>query len=236
MKKSKVPSFIQLGHRVGIAIFLSATLLISGCASSSNPPPTLPTFRSGSSLTVYLPANNLAGVRNIYHEVGPYETLWRISGTYGVDIETIMRANNLTDPTKLKKGQKLLIPATRGPRPNIPLFMTNRWTHIVVHHTATDQGSAYSIDKLHLKRGWENGMGYQFLIDNGTRGKSLGQIEVGPRWLKQMDGAHTKQGNWNKNAIGIAVVGNFSEGRLPEPMMQNLVFLVRLSKRLWLLH
>jgi len=118
--------------------------------------------------------------RDIYHEVGPYETLWRISSIYSVDMATIMRVNHLTSKTQLKKGMKLLIPNTRGRGRTSPLFPTTRWTHIVIHHTATDQGSAYSIDGLHHQRGWENGMGYDFLIDNGTRGKTSGQIESGP--------------------------------------------------------
>jgi LysM repeat protein len=193
----------------------------------------MPNFKPASSLGVYLPAPSSMGPRDIYHEVGPYESLWRIASTYGVDMETIMRVNHLTDSTKLKKGQKLLIPGTRGPRPNIPLFMSARWTHIVIHHTATDEGSAFSIDKLHLNRGWENGMGYDFLIDNGTRGKVMGQIEVGPRWLKQMDGAHTKQGDWNKKAIGIAVVGNYSMDNLPQPMLESLVLLVATLKNFY---
>lgn len=184
-----------------------------------------PPARNSSAITTMLPAPSGAP-RTIYHEVGPYESLWRISKVYDVDIPTIMRANNLTSQTQIKKGMKLLIPGTRGPRANIPLFPTTRWTHIVIHHTVTDQGSAYTIDGLHQKRGWENGMGYDFLIDNGTRGKAMGQIEVGPRWMKQMDGAHTKQGDWNKKAIGIAVVGNYSDTGLPDKMFDSLTFLV----------
>lgn len=222
----------QIFTALSPALLLGAVLFLSGCATST-PAPAMPNFRPATSVGVYLPAPASLGARNIYHEVGPYDSLWRISSTYGVDMDTIMRVNNLSDPTKLKKGQKLLIPGTRGPRPNIPLFMTPRWTHIVIHHTATDQGSSYSIDQLHLKRGWDNGMGYDFLIDNGTRGKTMGQIEVGPRWLKQTDGAHTKQGDWNKKAIGIALVGNYSEGKLPQPMLESLVTLVAILKNFY---
>jgi N-acetyl-anhydromuramyl-L-alanine amidase AmpD len=76
-------------------------------------------------------------------------------------------------------------------------------------------------------------MGYHFLIDNGTRGKALGQIEVGPRWIKQMQGAHVKVGDWNQKSIGIAVVGNFSETGLPDRMMESLVFLVVTLKKFY---
>jgi N-acetyl-anhydromuramyl-L-alanine amidase AmpD len=76
-------------------------------------------------------------------------------------------------------------------------------------------------------------MGYDFLIDNGTRGKTIGQIEVGPRWLKQMPGAHVRVGDWNQKAIGIAVVGNYSEAGLPDKMLDLLTFLVLTLKNFY---
>ena len=219
------------GLRVWTFLVLwASTSVLSGCASSSQAiyqPP-----RNVSAISTVLPASS-GPLHNVYHEVGPYETLWRISSIYSVDMATIMRVNNLKDPKQIKRGQKLLIPNTRGPRPNIPLYITTRWTHIVIHHTATDQGNALYVDKLHHDRGWENGIGYDFLIDNGTRGKAMGQIEVGPRWMKQMDGAHTKQGDWNKKAIGIAVVGNYSETGLPDKMLDSMVFLVTTLKNFY---
>jgi LysM repeat protein len=216
---------------LALLTFLAGVSFLSGCESYA-PPAVYHPPRTVSAIVVNLPSPN-AIPHDIYHEVGPSETLWRICSIYNVDMKTIMRVNNLTDPKQIKKGQKLLIPKTLGPRPNIPLFPTTRWTHIVIHHTATDDGSAYSIDSLHHQRGWENGMGYDFLIDNGTRGKASGQIEVGPRWIKQMDGAHVKQGDWNKKAIGIAVVGNYSETGLPDKMLDSLVFLVATLRKFY---
>ncbi|MBU9888658.1 MAG: N-acetylmuramoyl-L-alanine amidase [Candidatus Omnitrophica bacterium] len=228
----------HLSRGTVLAVLLGCGSVLSGCAST--PPPTtaprvLPLQTAAqpvSAISSYLPSSGVTP-RDIYHEVGPSETLWRISTVYNVNMATLMRVNNITDPTQIKNGQKLLIPNTYGPRPNIPLYPTMRWTHIVIHHTATDEGSAYSINSLHQKRGWEHGMGYDFLVDNGTRGKMIGQIEVGPRWIKQMDGAHTKQGDWNKKSIGIAVVGNYSETGLPVPMMESLVFLVTTLKKFY---
>ncbi len=218
-----------------LAIFLGVTVMsfLSGCTST--PRSASSSFISGtkhSPITTYLPSPYTTP-HDVYHEVGPSETLWRISTVYGVDMATIMRVNNIRDPKRIKSGQKLLIPNTQGPRANIPLYPTTRWTHIVIHHTATDQGSAYSINELHHKRGWENGMGYHFLIDNGTRGKTVGQIEVGPRWIKQMQGAHVKVSDWNQKSIGIALVGNYSEEPVPARMMDSLVFLVAVLKNFY---
>ena len=165
--------------------------------------------------------------QNITHIVGPSETLWRISKTYGVDMKTLLKVNHLDDPTKIKNGQKILVPKTLGPKPVIPLYRTNRWTHIVIHHTATDVGDAFTIDQLHHKRGFWNGLGYHFLIDNGTEGKVDGQIQAGPRWIKQQNGAHANANGMNEKGIGIVIVGNFSEQRLTEAELESLVFLVK---------
>ena len=165
--------------------------------------------------------------QSLEHIVGPQETLWRISKTYDVDINTLMRVNNIRNPNALKSGQRLIIPSTYGPRPVIPLYPSRKWSHIVIHHTATDVGSAFSIDKMHHQRGFWNGLGYHFLIDNGTNNKADGQIEVGPRWVKQMDGAHCNVNGMNEHGIGIALVGNFSESPMDSKQLSSLIFLVR---------
>ena len=136
------------------AVFLGTGVFFSGCASTPPPPP-MPNFRPASVMTVNLPAPTTGTKRDIYHVVGPYESLWRIAIVYGKDMDSIMRDNQISDATKIKKGQKLLIRNTYGPRPNIPLYPTTRWTHIVIHHTATDVGNAYTIDSAHVNRGWE---------------------------------------------------------------------------------
>ena len=137
-----------------------------------------------------------------YHVVLPKETLWRISKTYGVPMKSIMVANDIEDGNQLQIGQWLYIPGVRGypktPRPRVPLFKKDPWKYIVVHHTATPNGDARSLDRLHLKRGWKNGLGYHFVIDNGTYGRRDGEIEVGRRWYRQIKGAHAKTGNMNQ--------------------------------------
>ena len=99
-----------------------------------------------------------------YHTVLPKQTLWRISKMYGVPMKSIMYANHIVDPNRIRIGQRLYIPGMAG-TPAIPLFKdTGRWQYIVVHHTAMRNGDAAMINRLHLKRGWKNGMGYHFVI------------------------------------------------------------------------
>lgn len=89
------------------------------------------------------------------------------------------------------------------------------WTHIVLHHSDGAVGDAAMIDRYHRRtNGWKNGLGYDFVIGNGTLSGD-GEIEVGRRWRRQLDGAHCKAGGMNKKAIGICFVGDFETGHGP---------------------
>lgn len=46
----------------------------------------------------------------VYHTVRPGQTLYRISRTYGVEEEKIMRINRLKDAAQIRAGQKIFIP------------------------------------------------------------------------------------------------------------------------------
>lgn len=205
---------------------LSIAVLLAGCTST----PMMPGRPSPVVSSGYAPipsAYSSAPLQTIYHEVGPMETLWRIAKEYDVSIQSLMEANRIKDPSKISAGQKLKIPQTRGIRPVIPLYQTNKWSYIVIHHTATDMGNASLINKAHHQRGFWDGLGYHFLIDNGTLGKLDGQIEISPRWIKQKDGAHCNAAGMNQKGIGIALVGNFSQDRVSGQQLDSLVFLVK---------
>ena len=98
------------------------------------------------------------------------------------------------------------------------------WRSIVIHHSATSAGSAAAFDRAHrLGRGWES-LGYHFVIGNG-RGAGDGEIEVGPRWRMQRDGAHAR--GMNDLSIGICLVGDFTRTYPTEAQMRHLVELAR---------
>ena len=88
------------------------------------------------------------------------------------------------------------------------------WTHIILHHSADDVGDAAAFDKTHRRRGWRRGLGYDFVIGNGTLSGD-GEIEVGDRWRRQETGAHCKADGMNRKAIGICFVGDFESGGRP---------------------
>jgi N-acetylmuramoyl-L-alanine amidase len=164
--------------------------------------------------------------RTVTHEVGPLETLWRLSKMYDVPVEAICSANRMQPNTPIHIGQKLTIPNAKPLRHVVNLYPNTRWKYIVIHHTATDIGNATSIHRVHGDRGFWNGLGYHFLIGNGTLGKMDGQIEMSPRWIRQQVGAHCKAGGMNESGIGIALVGNFNS-ELPTPrQLESLTYLL----------
>ncbi len=115
-----------------------------------------------------------------------------------------------------------------------PAGVEKRWTAIIIHHSATDNGNAAIFDKWHKEENHWDGIGYDFVIGNGTDSGN-GQIEVTFRWLQQIPGAHCggTPGNWaNVDGIGICLVGNFDKKRPTERQMQSLAKLVSfLQKR-----
>lgn len=192
------------------------SLLLSSCATG-------PVIQSGPYAPY--PVVPLPARRDMVHIVAPGETLWRIGKMYNVSPKQIMQANGLKDAGYLQKGQRLFIPNAASAVPVVTLYPSKKWKYIIIHHSATDEGSALYFDKSHNSRGWD-GIGYHFVIDNGTKAKEDGQIEVSPRWLKQHDGAHCQASGMNNKSIGICLVGNFNEDLVSVKQMEALVYLV----------
>jgi len=173
--------------------------------------------------------------RTIYHEIAPMETIWRISRLYDVTPESIYSANKLRPNDPLQAGQKLIIPNAKTIRHVINLYRNPQWKYIILHHTATGKGNARTINRSHGERGFWNGLGYHFLIDNGTLGKGDGQIEMSPRWIRQQCGAHCKAGAMNEKSIGIALVGNFNYEKPTPNQLQSLAFLLSVLRNYYLI-
>lgn len=169
--------------------------------------------------------------KDVVHTVAPGETLWRISQMYSVPVATIMSANQLTDKNTLKMGQRIRVPRASPLKPVVPLYPSRKWRYIIIHHSATETGNSLTFHKSHLQKGWDRGVGYHFVIDNNQSGKQDGQIEVTPRWIKQEDGAHCKASDMNVKAIGICLVGNFSQEHVSRKQMDSLVYLVNKLRR-----
>jgi N-acetylmuramoyl-L-alanine amidase len=132
------------------------------------------------------------------------------------------------------KQEPVYIPKTVPPGWTPPKYVEKKWKAIVIHHSATDRGSAEIFDRYHKNgRGWE-GVGYDFVIGNGN-GSGNGQVQPTFRWRQQKIGAHCKTDytNWaNRDAVGICLVGNFNVTFPGSVQMSSLAKLVRfLSNR-----
>ena len=197
-------------------------LILSSCVTVRKPP--VPQV-----LPAEKPVCSVVG-NNIIHIVVPGETLWRISKIYDVPIADIMQANNLVNAAQLEKGQRLVIPNAATTKAAIPLYPTRKWKYIIIHHSATDEGNAYYFNILHRRKGW-NEIGYDFVIDNGTKNKADGAIEVSPRWIRQEVGAHCRASDMNSKGIGICLVGNFSKERISEKQLDSLIYLINVLRK-----
>ncbi len=110
-----------------------------------------------------------------------------------------------------------------------PGHLEKDWSAIIIHHSATRNGNAAIFDKWHREEnGWE-GIGYDFVIGNGTDSGD-GEIEVTFRWRNQIPGAHTggTPGNWaNIDGIGICLVGDLNRSSPSNRQIQALARLVQ---------
>lgn len=114
---------------------------------------------------------------------------------------------------------------SRAPDPKWDVTIRRTWKYIVIHHSATDSGSAASFDRSHRKRGWD-GLGYHFVIGNGS-GTGDGVVEVGYRWTQQVTGAHAGRPRpdvnlLNEQGIGICLVGNFNSSKPTRKQQESL--------------
>ena len=130
------------------------------------------------------------------------------------------------------------VTAPRDPRANNlpfawrpdPSVAERDWRYIVIHHSATPRGAARSLHLMHKRRGWD-GLGYHFVVGNGTESGS-GQVELGFRWKVQREGAHVRvkpndSNFWNKHAIGVCLVGDFMKRGPGDRQFDAAVELVR---------
>ncbi len=179
-----------------------------------------------------------ADPKGVYHCVEKGETLWRIGQAYGVSVPDLVRVNKLEDADYLEVGDLLFIPGAKqvfkigpgGVRP-VKGQRARRWRYIIVHHSATERGNARIFGQGHRRRGFKYGLGYHFVISNGTSGKRDGQVEIGPRWRKQIIGAHCSARRMNYVSVGVCVVGNLDDQYLTSAQFESLVRVVQQLRR-----
>ena len=138
-------------------------------------------------------------------------------------------------PTQPSAGLTVLAPvapAIAPTDPDLPPWEPDvrdvPWRYIVIHHSATETGSAATFDHMHRAVNHWDELGYHFVICNGN-GNIDGAIEVGPRWYKQKWGAHTghtPNNEYNEYGIGICLVGDFRQKMPSERQLASMRRLV----------
>ena len=180
----------------------------------------------------------LLGASNseITYKVKKGDTLSGIASHHGISVADLKRRNNLKSD-RILVGQSLVIPV-RGAGATQPSFLTpviaatkqirvdrDRWRYIVLHHSGIENGNAKIYGSAHLRRGMEHGLAYHFVIGNG-RDSGEGEIEIGPRWTKQLRGGHVRSTEVNDAGIGICLVGNFEKRRPSARQLESAFALV----------
>ena len=115
-----------------------------------------------------------------------------------------------------------------------------RWTSIVIHHSAHPLDDHQSIDRRHREQFNHAQLGYHFVIGNGSKQLGDGQAFVSARWDGQLDGAHlisgvtapnSGQAVTNTNSIAICLVGNGdNRGFSPSQITRLVAVVSRLQK------
>lgn len=177
----------------------------------------------------------VSAVAGSVHVVKKGETLTGLARKYGVSVAELARANDLTTKTKIKIGDRLSVPGKeRAPQLDGGLkrqfdrvaVKSGRWKNIVIHHSATNNGTVKGMDRYHREnRHMENGLAYHFVIGNG-HGMKDGEIVAGGRWNLQLAGGHLASEALNRVSIGICLVGNFESGEPSAVQLRALAGLV----------
>ncbi|MEX2380792.1 MAG: LysM peptidoglycan-binding domain-containing protein, partial [Opitutales bacterium] len=155
-----------------------------------------------------------------------------IAARYGVSIASLRQGNQLVGD-RIFPGQQLVITYPNSGVSDSYTFISGaveatqririqpgRWEYIVCHHSGIDRGNAASYNRFHREeRNMVNGLAYHFVIGNG-RDSGDGEVEVGDRWVKQLQGGHVRNFRINQIGIGICLVGNFQQQR-PTPNQQG---------------
>ena len=103
----------------------------------------------------------------------------------------------------------------------------NRWKFVIIHNSGTRQGNARAFDYYHRKvRRMSNGMAYHFVVGNGTSSGN-GEIEIGDRWRRQINGGHVHSDYLNNIGLGICLVGDFNRDRPTKAQMEATEELIK---------
>ena len=148
--------------------------------------------------------------------------------------QVVVRKSGLEKPSGLSlipfhffgKHYQYLSRSVRAEIDRAPV-LRRRWQFIVVHNSGTRQGNARIFDYYHRHvRRMPNGLAYHFVIGNGSSSGN-GQIEVGDRWRRQINGGHVHSDYLNNISLGICLVGDFNRDQPTHAQLEACEELIR---------
>lgn len=111
----------------------------------------------------------------------------------------------------------------------------SKWDSIVIVHSGTPAGSASDIASEHRELGYD-GLGFHFVIGNGSRRMRDGEIHIGYRWIDQLNGAELSgvgDGFISSGVIEICLVGDGDRRPFSDEQLHRLAqIVVALADRL----
>lgn len=126
---------------------------------------------------------------------------------------------------ELKLAKKVTKDSATGKELTWPLEYPAKVSKVIIHHTATTKNldnpkqAIRDIYYWHtITKGWGD-IGYNYIID------PKGNIYEGRYGGDGVVGAHA--GSANIGSIGIAVLGNYQDNEVPEPVLQSLKALIK---------
>lgn len=91
--------------------------------------------------------------------------------------------------------------------------------YLIIHHSERELDSPIFIKFRHIFiRGFDD-VGYHYLIGNGKFGTIDGKLYKGRN--ENLEGAHAL--GYNKNSIGICIIGNLDKNKPTERQIQTLI-------------
>jgi len=140
------------------------------------------------------------------------------------DVPIVIEKSGLADergyeppPSKARSGgwfkrYRYLTPAVRRAIDQAPI-RKGQWQYIIIHNSGTRQGNARIFGNYHLNvRKMKNGLAYHFVIGNGNSSGD-GEVEIGSRWTRQINGGHVASDYLNSIALGICLVGDLNRDK-----------------------
>lgn len=97
--------------------------------------------------------------------------------------------------------------------------MARTWNYLIVHHSAGNQKETVaSIRNYHVNHNKWSDIGYHFVIEVDSNGR--GHLKRGRSDAR--DGAHAGVVKYNREGLGLCVVGNYDTMRMSEVLFKDV--------------